>query len=148
MPRRGVSSISSTPSAFSRASSAPTFVGLERDVMDARPALRQELADRCIGAERSEQLDPRLADAQRRRLDALVVDALAVLERRAEQRRPARDRRVEVVDRDPDVVDVPRHETTSSTVAMRTPPPCQSTMQAFDRSSSMPHDASSTNVTS
>ncbi len=148
MPRRGVSSISSHPVGLQPGDLGADVLGLERDVMDARPALRQELADRCICPERSKELDPRLADPQRCRLDALVVDALAVLQRRAEQRRPADDRRVEVVDRNPDVVDVPRHETTSSTVAMRTPPPCQSTMHAFDRSSSMPHDASSTNVTS
>ena len=96
----------------------------------------------------TEQLDPRVADAQRRRLDALLLDALTMFEGRTEQRRPAHDRRVQVVDRNPDVVDAAGHETTSSTVAIRTPPPCQSTMHACDRSSSMPHDASSTKVTS
>ena len=120
----------------------------ERDVVQARAAVRQELADRRLGAQRSEQLDPGLADPQRRRLDALVLDALAMLERRSEERRPANDRRVEIVDGDPHMVDRPRHLTTSSTVAIRTPPPRQSTMHACDRSSSSPHDASSTNVTS
>ena len=121
--------------------------GFERDVVDARPALREELADRRVGAERGEQFDAGVPKPQRRRLDALVLDTLTVLERGAEERRPARDRGVQVVDGDPDVVDASGHETTASTVAMRTPPPRQSTMQACDRSSSMPHDASSTNVT-
>ena len=50
-------------------------VDLERDVVHARAALREERPDGRVGAERREQLDPALADAQRRRLDALVLDA-------------------------------------------------------------------------
>ena len=56
-------------------------VDLERDVVHAGAAFREETSDRRVGPERAEQLDPALADAERRRLDALVLDALAVLER-------------------------------------------------------------------
>jgi hypothetical protein len=125
-----------------------TDVGrLEREMVHPRTALCEEPSDRCLGAERSEQLDAGRAHPQRGRFDTLVLEALAVLERGAEERRPARDPGVEVVDRDPDVVNRARQDTTSSTVAMRTPPPRHETTQAFDRSSSMPHAASSTKVT-
>ena len=80
-------------------------VHLVRDVMHSRPALREEAADGSVLAERSEQLDAALADADRRRLDALLLDALAVLERPAEEPRVRVDRAVEIVDGDADVVD-------------------------------------------
>src|SRR6185312_11003512 len=51
--------------------------GLERDVMDARAAVREELADGRVLAERGEQLDAGAPDAQRRRLDSLVLNPLA-----------------------------------------------------------------------
>src|SRR5436305_15152912 len=53
---------------------------LVRDVMHTRPALGQELADRRLLAERGKQLDATLADAQRRRLDPLLRNRLAMLE--------------------------------------------------------------------
>ena len=58
---------------------------LVRDVVHPRPALREEAADRRVVAERSEQLDPALAEPERRGLDPLVLDPLAVLEPAAEQ---------------------------------------------------------------
>src|SRR5260370_28927397 len=59
-------------------------VDLVRDVMHAGSALSQKLADRCVLVERSEELDTAVADAHRRRLDALVLDARPGLEASAE----------------------------------------------------------------
>ena len=75
MPGRGGSSISWAPSARSRSSSAADVVDLEGDVVHARPALREEPPDRRVGPERPQQLDPARADAERRGLDALLLDA-------------------------------------------------------------------------
>ena len=76
--------------------------------MQARPALGEELADRRVVAERREQLDVRVADAQQRSLDALLGDRLAVLERHLEDLAVELDRGVEILDGDADVVDEPR----------------------------------------
>ena len=77
------------------------------DVMHAGSALREELADGRVGTERCEQLDSALAETHRCRLDALLVDALAMLEPAAEQPLVRRHRRIEVLDGDPDVMDGP-----------------------------------------
>ena len=71
-------------------------VDLVGDVVHAGPTLREELADRRLVAERRQQLDPARAHAQRRRLDALVGDRLAVLEPGAEEALVRCDRPVEV----------------------------------------------------
>ena len=55
-------------------------VDLECDVMHPGAPLREELADRRVLAKCSQQLDPVRTDAQRRRLDALLLERLAVLE--------------------------------------------------------------------
>src|SRR4051812_30896368 len=83
------------------------FVG---DVMHARPALCEKAADGSVLPERSEQLDATLANAKRCGLDALVIDALAMLERRAEQPRVRVDRAVEVGYSNSDVVDRARRD--------------------------------------
>src|SRR5919204_2288342 len=57
-------------------------VDLVRNVVHTGPSLGEELADGCLLTERGQQLDPRLADAQRRRLHALVGNGFAVLELR------------------------------------------------------------------
>jgi hypothetical protein len=75
-----------------------------RDVMHAGPALREEAADRRVVPERREQLDAAVAEPHRRGLDSLILDALAVLEAAAEQPLVRLDRRVEVFDGDPDVM--------------------------------------------
>src|SRR5213595_3274310 len=49
-------------------------VDLEGDVVHARAALRDELPDRRLRTERTEQLDVRVADAEERDFDALVAD--------------------------------------------------------------------------
>ena len=53
--------------------------------MHPGPAPLDELPDRRVGLERGEQLDPAVADAQERRLDALIGERLAQLELGAEQ---------------------------------------------------------------
>ena len=53
---------------------------------------------------RAQKLEPALADADRRRLDALLLDARAMLEPRAEQALVRVERAVEVLDRETDVM--------------------------------------------
>ena len=74
-------------------------------VVHARTAGCDELPDRCVVPERREQLDAAPADAHRRRLDALILDADAVLESGAEVALVRRDRLVEIGDREADVMD-------------------------------------------
>jgi hypothetical protein len=83
----------------------PDVVNFEGDVMHAGPAVREELADRCFRAERSEQLDPPGADPQRGGLDSLVGHGLTMLELGTEKPLVGLDRRVQVGDRDADMVD-------------------------------------------
>src|SRR5436853_2839534 len=83
-------------------------VDLVGDVVHARPAAREELAHRRVRAERGEQLDTALADADRSRLDALLRHELAVLELGAEETLVRGERLVEVLDGDAEVVDAAR----------------------------------------
>jgi hypothetical protein len=76
--------------------------------MHARAALGEELPDRRIVAERGEELDPARADADRRRLDALVIHLRPMLETTSEEALVRPHRLVEVRNRDPDVVDSTR----------------------------------------
>ena len=73
-------------------------VDLEGDVVHPRAAPLEEPADRRVGIERGEQLDPVVADAQQRRLDALARPASRAARPRlrtgaGRSRRPRRDRR-------------------------------------------------------
>jgi hypothetical protein len=87
------------------------------DVVHARPALREEASDGRVVAERCQELHPAVADADRGRLDALLVDALAMLDAGAEQPLVRRHRLVEVRDRNADVVNAPCFHPTDVTVA-------------------------------
>ena len=78
------------------------------NVMHPRPSLRQEAADGGVLPERLEQLDAALADTDRRRADALVLDRGAVLDLRAEQPLVRRESLIEVLDRNAQMVDPPR----------------------------------------
>jgi hypothetical protein len=80
-------------------------VDLVGDVVHARPPFCEEAADGGVLAERSEKLDPRVADPYRGRLDPLVVHALAVLEPAAEEPLVRRDGLVEVRHGNADVMD-------------------------------------------
>ena len=81
------------------------------------PALREKPADRRVVAERREKLDPVVTDADRRRLDALIVDARAMLEPTAEEALVRAHRLVEIRDGDPDVVDSPCFHAVDATAA-------------------------------
>ena len=85
-----------------RGSDVGDFVG---DVVHAGPALGQELAHRRLFAERCKKLDAALAHLQRRGLDALLGNRLAILEPRAEDALVGRHRLVEVLDCDAEMVD-------------------------------------------
>ena len=77
---------------------------LIRDVVHARAALREEAADRRVLAERAQELEPALADADGSRLDALLLHARAMLEPRAEKPLVGVERAVEILDRETDVM--------------------------------------------
>ena len=87
------------------------------DVMHSGAPLREEAPDRRVVAERREQLDPARADADRRGLDALFLDALAMLESSTEEPLVRRHRLVEVRDRDSDMVYPERLHVLDVTVA-------------------------------
>jgi hypothetical protein len=80
-------------------------VDLVRDVMHAGAPLRQEAAHRRVLGERSEQLEPALADADRGGLDALLLDARTLLEPGAEEALVRVERAVEILDRETDMMD-------------------------------------------
>ena len=107
-PRRLVDQLG--PGAGEMVKGGANVVHLIRDVVHARPALREEAADGRVLPEGSEELDAALADANRRRLDSLLLDALSMLERPAEEPRVRVDRAVEVVNGDADVVDRARRD--------------------------------------
>ena len=73
-------------------------VDLVRDVVHPRAALREKTPDGRVVAEGRKQLDASVTDAHRCRLDALLLDALPMLEPAAEQPFVRRDRGVEIVD--------------------------------------------------
>ena len=80
-----------------------------RHMVKAGAAPLEELPDRRIRPERPQQLDVALADAQQHRLDTLLLDRLAVLERHAEPLAVEPNGLVEVLDRDSDVIDSSEH---------------------------------------
>lgn len=75
-----------------------------RDVMHARPAGGEELADRRLLAKRREELDAALADAHRRRFDTLLGNRVAMLHLSAEQPPIRVDRVVKIFDGDSEMV--------------------------------------------
>lgn len=79
-------------------------VDLVRDVVHPRAALREEAADRGVLAERAEQLEPALPDADGRGLDTLLLHPRALLEACAEQALVRVERAVEILDREAHVV--------------------------------------------
>jgi len=84
-------------------------VGPIRHVMKAGAASREELPDRRVRPERAKQLHVALADAKQHGLHALLLDGLVVLDRHAEPLFVQRDRPVEVLDGNADVVDPAEH---------------------------------------
>jgi hypothetical protein len=84
--------------------SSANVVDLVRDVVHPRASLRQEAADRRVLVQRAEKLEPARADADRRRLDTLLVDPRAMLEPGSEEALVGIERAVEILDRETDVV--------------------------------------------
>jgi hypothetical protein len=80
-----------------------------RYVVKPRSLLREELADGGVVAQRAEQLDMAVAHVEQHRLDALRFHGLAVHERHPERILVERDRGVEILHRDADVVDPVEH---------------------------------------
>ena len=78
-------------------------------VVKPGPAFGEKAPDRRVLAERPQQLDVRVADSQKRRLDALLRDGLAMLQRHPEALGIELDRRIEVFDCDPEVVNCLKH---------------------------------------
>jgi hypothetical protein len=84
------------------------ILDLVGDVVHAGASAGEELPDRRVVRERGEQLDPAPSDPDRRGLDALLLDARAMLEPTAEEALVRRHGLVEVEDCDPDVMDPAR----------------------------------------
>jgi hypothetical protein len=84
--------------------SSADVIDLVCDVVHSRAALRQEAAHGRVLRERTEELEPALADADGRRLDTLLLDARAVLEPGSEEPLVRVERAVEILDRETDVV--------------------------------------------
>ena len=102
-PRLGVDQLrAATGEVAERSADVIHLVG---DVVHPGASLREELPHRRVVSERREELDAALADAHRRRLDALVLDANAMLDATAEETLVRANRLIEVVDRDADVMD-------------------------------------------
>jgi len=80
-------------------------VDLHREVVHPRSALRQELADRRVGAARRKQLHAPRAEPHQHDVCALVVETFAVLDLGAEETPVRLDGAVEVLDGDSDMVD-------------------------------------------
>ena len=77
--------------------------------MESRPPAAQELADRGLGPKRLQQLDVAVADVEQRRIDALLGHGLAVDEWHAQLVAVERERVVDALDGDADVVDGGQH---------------------------------------
>lgn len=77
---------------------------LVRDVVHARPAAREELADRCVLAGCGKQLDASGADEHSGRVHALLIHPGTVFQLGAEQSAVGLDRLVEVVDGDAEMM--------------------------------------------
>ncbi len=90
-------------------------VDLVGDVVHARAALGEKLADRRFVPERRKQFDAARADEHGRRLDPLVVDLRPVLELAAEETRVRVDSLVQVVDGDAEMVDAASAHGTDAT---------------------------------
>lgn len=83
----------------------PDVLDLVCDVVHPGPATCKETTDRRVVPERREQLDATPADMDRRRFDALLLDANATLEPSAEETLVLPYGLVEIDHGEPDVMD-------------------------------------------
>jgi hypothetical protein len=93
----------------------PHVFHLVRNVMHARTTCREKPPDGRIVTESGQELDPAVADADRRRLDALIVDAGTMLQATAEEALVRTHRFVEVHDRNADMVNALRFHVSDAT---------------------------------
>ena len=77
--------------------------------MHARPVLLQEERDAGLARDRGDQLDVRVADLEQHGVDALLLHGLAMLLAHAEAVRIEGGGRVDVLDRDSDVINGAEH---------------------------------------
>ena len=105
-PRLGVDELCAAPGEVTERSA--DVIDLVCDVVHPGTSLREELPHRRIVSERREQLDAALADANRRGLDALILDASAMLDATAEEALVRANRLVEIDDGDAYVMDAAR----------------------------------------
>jgi hypothetical protein len=83
----------------------PDVADLVGDVVHAGSPPRDEAADGRVLVERFQQLDTTLAETHQRGLDTLLLDARAVLEAGTEQPSVRIEGSIEILDREPDVMD-------------------------------------------
>ena len=95
------------------------IVDLISDMVHPRPTIREEPADRRLVAERGKELDPATSDSERRGLDALVGNPLAMLEARPEEPLVGGQRLIEIVDGHTEVMDPTRLHAADATRSVR-----------------------------
>ncbi len=92
---------------------------LVRNVMHARAALREEAADRCVFSECLEQLDPAVADSQRRGAHTLIVNCRLVLDLGAEEAFVGLEGGIEIFDRHSEMMNAARLHAGDATQSRR-----------------------------
>ena len=102
-PRLGVDQLCTAPREVAQRSA--DVVDLVGNVVHPGASVREEPPNRRVVSERREQLDAALADAHRCSLDALILDADAMLDTSAQEALVRANRLVEIDDRDADVMD-------------------------------------------
>ena len=113
-PGRGSSSIIRTPRALSCATAARMSGTRKRDVVQAGAAFVDVLRDRRFGRGRLEQLEPRLADRREVRAHLLRGDILGRFDLEAERIAVERERRLEILHGDANVIQNGFHTDKSS----------------------------------
>ena len=83
-------------------------VDLKGDVMHPRAASGEKPSDRRLVAKRGEELDPPAADSERRGLDTLVGNGLAMLQARPEEPLVGGKRLIEIIDGDTEMMNPTR----------------------------------------
>jgi hypothetical protein len=83
---------------------SPKILDLVCDVVHPGSTVREELPDRCFVGEGGDELDPAVPEANGSSLHALGLDGVAPLDLSAQQALVRVDRLVEILDRDPQVV--------------------------------------------
>jgi len=81
------------------------IVGFDRNVVHPRTTPREKATDRSVLTRRRQKLETTVAHEERRSLDSLAYERLAMLETSGEEALVRRDRLVEIRDGDADVMD-------------------------------------------